>query len=76
MVNNIILQSIMYKDITLVITELTNYAKNKPMIRNLILDTILFEIADLSIDFNFQDDTLSKLMFKLLQIPILNEAKK
>lgn len=66
----------MYKDMTRVITELTNYAGDKPMIKDLILDTILFEIADLSTDFDFQDDTLSKLVFKLLQTSILNKAEK
>ncbi|XP_076177307.1 uncharacterized protein LOC143151700 isoform X2 [Ptiloglossa arizonensis] len=65
-----------YKDMVLVITELTNYAMDKPMIRNLILDTILFEVADLSKNFNFQDDTLLGLVLKLLQTPLLNEAKK
>ncbi|XP_071870946.1 uncharacterized protein isoform X2 [Bombus fervidus] len=69
-------KEIMYKDMTRVITELTNYAGDKPMIKDLILDTILFEIADLSTDFDFQDDTLSKLVFKLLQTSILNKAEK
>ncbi|XP_068983726.1 telomere-associated protein RIF1-like isoform X1 [Bombus flavifrons] len=69
-------KEIMYKDMTRVITELTNYAGDKPMIKDLILDTILFEIADLSRDFDFQDDTLSKLVFKLLQTSILNKAEK
>lgn len=66
----------MYKDMVLVITELANYAGNKPMIRDLILDTILFEIADLSKDFNFQDDTLWGLVIKLLNTSVLNEAGK
>ncbi|CAK9821322.1 Telomere-associated protein RIF1 [Anthophora retusa] len=69
-------KEIMYKDVILVITELANYAGTRPMIRNLILDIIVFEIADLSKDFNFQDDVLSGLVFKLLQISILNEAEK
>nr|XP_033186524.1 telomere-associated protein RIF1-like isoform X2 [Bombus vancouverensis nearcticus] len=69
-------KEIMYKDMTRVITELTNYAGDKPMIKDLILDTILFEIADLSTDFDFQDDTLSKLVFKFLQTSILNKAEK
>ncbi|XP_060828353.1 telomere-associated protein RIF1-like isoform X2 [Bombus pascuorum] len=69
-------KEIMYKDMTRVIIELTNYAGDKPMIKDLILDTILFEIADLSTDFDFQDDTLSKLVFKLLQTSILNKAEK
>ncbi|XP_017755481.1 PREDICTED: telomere-associated protein RIF1-like [Eufriesea mexicana] len=66
----------MYKDMILVTIELTNYAKDKLMIKNLILDMILFQIADLSIDLNFQDDTLSGLVFKLLQIPVLDQAEK
>ncbi|XP_020722031.1 telomere-associated protein RIF1 isoform X2 [Bombus terrestris] len=69
-------KEIMYKDMTRVIAELTNYAGDKPMIKDLILDTILFEIADLSTDFDFQDDTLLKLVFKLLQTSILNKAEK
>ncbi|XP_043599630.1 telomere-associated protein RIF1-like isoform X2 [Bombus pyrosoma] len=69
-------KEIMYKDMTRVITELTNYAGDKPMIKDLILDTILFEIADLSTDFDFQDDTLSKLVFNLLQTSFLNKAEK
>ena len=66
----------MYKDMIQVVIELINHAENKPMIKNLILDTILFEIVDLSADFNFQDDTLSKMAFRLLQISILNNAEK
>ncbi|XP_076234263.1 uncharacterized protein LOC143179108 [Calliopsis andreniformis] len=69
-------KELMYKNMILVITELTDYAVDKLMIRDLILDTVLFEIADLSKNFNFQDDTLSALMLKLLQIPILNEAQR
>ncbi|CAL7933927.1 unnamed protein product [Xylocopa violacea] len=69
-------KGIMYKDMIRVITELANFAGDKPMIRNLILDTILFEIANLSEDFNFQDDTLSGLVFKLLQTSIFNKAEK
>lgn len=66
----------MYKDMILVITELTNYAMDKPMIRDLILNIILFEVADLSKNFNFQDDTLSGLVLKLLQTSVLTEAEK
>ncbi|CAD1476498.1 unnamed protein product, partial [Heterotrigona itama] len=66
----------MYKDMIQVVIELTNHAENKPMIKDLILDTILFEIVDLSANFNFQDDTLSKIVFRLLQISILNNAEK
>ncbi|XP_076766359.1 uncharacterized protein LOC143433108 isoform X2 [Xylocopa sonorina] len=69
-------KGIMYKDMIRVITELANFAGDKPMIRDLILDIILFEIADLSEDFNFQDDTLSGLVFKLLQTSIFNKAEK
>ncbi|XP_017876374.1 telomere-associated protein RIF1-like [Ceratina calcarata] len=70
-------KGVMYKNIVSVITELTNYAGNKPMIKNLILDLILFEITDLSKNFNFQDDTLSGLLFKFLQTPsIMNETDK
>ncbi|KAK1129475.1 hypothetical protein K0M31_019201 [Melipona bicolor] len=66
----------MYKDMIQVVIELINHAENKPMIKDLILDIILFEIVDLSADFNFQDDTLSKMVFRLLQISILNNAEK
>ncbi|XP_053989570.1 telomere-associated protein RIF1-like [Hylaeus volcanicus] len=68
-------KELIYKDMILVITELTNYALDKPMIRNLILDTILFEVADLGRNFDFQDDTLFALVMKFLQTPLLNEAK-
>ncbi|KOX79489.1 Telomere-associated protein RIF1 [Melipona quadrifasciata] len=66
----------MYKDMIQVVIELINHAETKPMIKDLILDIILFEIVDLSADFNFQDDTLSKMVFRLLQISILNNAEK
>lgn len=66
----------MYKNIVLVITELTNYAVDKEMIRNLILDIVLFEISDLSRNFNLQDATLLELVLKFLQMPILNEARR
>ena len=69
-------KELMYKDMILVITELTNYAMDKPMIRDLILNIILFEVADLSKNFNFQDDTLSGLVLKLLQTSVLTEAEK
>ncbi|XP_012137568.1 uncharacterized protein LOC100880674 isoform X2 [Megachile rotundata] len=66
----------MYKDIITVIAELANYAESKAMIRQLILDIILFEITDLSKEFNLKEDILSVLLFKLLQISILSRAEK
>ncbi|XP_029051883.2 telomere-associated protein RIF1-like isoform X1 [Osmia bicornis bicornis] len=66
----------MYKDIILVTTELANYVNNKQMIKQLILDIILFDIAALSKEFNFQEDVLSALVFKLLQISLLDKAEK
>lgn len=66
----------MYKDIILVTTELANYVNNKQMIKQLILDIILFDIAALSKEFNFQEDILSALVFKLLQISLLDKAEK
>ncbi|XP_076381811.1 uncharacterized protein LOC117222982 isoform X2 [Megalopta genalis] len=69
-------KEIIYKDLILVITELTNCATDKPMIKNLIFDTILPEIVDLNKNFDFEDDLLLALILKLVQIPLLNDAKK
>ncbi|XP_043252693.1 telomere-associated protein RIF1-like isoform X1 [Colletes gigas] len=65
-----------YKSMIQVITELSNYAMDKPMIRNLFLNIILFEVADFSKNFSFQDDMLSRLVLKFLQIPLLIDFKK
>nr|XP_031848183.1 telomere-associated protein RIF1 [Nomia melanderi] len=70
------MKDLIYRDLILVITELTNCATDKPMIKNLILDTILFNVADLNKNFIFEDDVLLGLILKLIQIPLLNDAKK
>ncbi|XP_078033803.1 uncharacterized protein LOC144468301 [Augochlora pura] len=69
-------KEIIYKDLILVITELTNCATDKSMIKNLIFDTILPEIVDHNKNFDFEDDLLLTLILKLVQIPLLNDAKK
>ncbi|XP_076656705.1 uncharacterized protein LOC143361301 [Halictus rubicundus] len=69
-------KEIIYKDLLLVITELTICASDKPMIRNLILDTVLPEIIAFNKNFDFEDDVLLAMILKLVQIPLLNDATK
>ncbi|XP_015438748.1 PREDICTED: telomere-associated protein RIF1-like [Dufourea novaeangliae] len=69
-------KELVYKDLILVITELTNYAADKPMIRNLILDTIIFDITKLNQHFNFEDNILLGLVLRFLQVPLLTDANK
>ncbi|XP_076293103.1 uncharacterized protein LOC143215143 [Lasioglossum baleicum] len=74
--SNTQLQETIYKELLMVITELANSATDKPMIRNLILDTILPEVVEINNIFDFEDDILLTLVIKLVQIPLLNDAKK
>ncbi|KAG7210962.1 hypothetical protein KM043_016334 [Ampulex compressa] len=65
-----------YKDIILVVTELLDHATDKSMVKEIIHNVILLEFNNISKHFNFQDDTVSKLVIKLLSGPIFSDMTK
>lgn len=65
-----------YKDLAIVVTEMTHHISNNSFMENLLYDVILINIAEMTEKFLFSDDTLSNLITALLKEMNFNDHKK
>lgn len=69
-------QDVVYKDLVMVVTEMTHHISNNLLLEDLLYNVILVNIAEISEKFVFSDDTLPNLLIALLKKMNLSDYKK